>query len=177
MAVGAGGGTYLLVSHGGTAPPPGPTAAPTPTHAPPVSAPAGSSSGEPPIEPADCTGGTPPDAYAGAAFSDICTILTPLAALSTACAGTPGPGCESAARQLSQAAESALQDIRTRVPTTAGETAAGSQLRTAFQDYVTAGNEIAQGISQGSSSLVTQGMIEVSAGTGALSSAGVDLGG
>jgi len=177
VAVGAGGGTYLLVGRGGGTPTHGPAATSTPTSTAPASAPAGSSSGEPPIEPADCTGGSPPDTFAGAAFNDICTVLRPLAALDTACAGTPGPGCESAARELSQGAESALQDIRTRVPTTPAETAAASELRTAFQDYETAGNEIAQGISQGSGSLVTQGMTEVSAGTGALSSAGVDLGG
>jgi hypothetical protein len=92
-----------------------------------------------------------------------------------ACAGTPGAGCESAARQLDQAAKAALKDIGARKPVTAGERAAGSRLKAAFQDYANAGAEISKGVATGSRSLESKGLATETSGTDALSAAGVDL--
>jgi hypothetical protein len=110
-----------------------------------------------------------------AAVRDICQVLIPIAAMDPACAGTPGAGCESAARELNQAAEAALTDILSRKPVTPGERAAAPHLKAAFQDYATAGSEISEGIAHGSSSLESGGMAAEEAGTDALSAAGVDL--
>jgi hypothetical protein len=110
-----------------------------------------------------------------AAVQDICRVLAPIAAMDPACAGTPGTSCESAARQLNQAAEAALKDIQSRHPVTAGEKAADPHLRAAFQDYVTAGDEISRGVATSTLPLETKGMAAMTAGTDALSAAGVDL--
>jgi hypothetical protein len=172
----AGGGAYLLVSRASPGSPNGTSGTATP-----VPLPSGSTiptSGEPPIQPAvDCSGGSSPDSYMAAAVNDICQVLIPIAAMDPACAGTPGAGCESAARQLSQAAEVALKDIAARKPVTAGERAAGPHLKAAFQDYANAGTEISEGVATGSRSLESKGMAAETAGTDALSAAGVDLSG
>ena len=110
-----------------------------------------------------------------AAVNDICQVLIPIAAMDPACAGTPEAGCESASRQLNQAAEAALKDIGGRKPVTAGERAAGPHLKAAFQDYANAGGEISKGVATGSSSLESEGLAAETAGTDALSAAGVDL--
>jgi len=110
-----------------------------------------------------------------AAVNDICQVLIPIAAMDPACAGTPEAGCESAARQLNQAAEAALKDIGGRKPVTAGERAAGPHLKAAFQDYAKAGSEISKGIATGSASLESEGLAAETAGTDSLSAAGVDL--
>ena len=172
----AGGGAYLLVSRVSPGSPNGTSGTATP-----LPLPSGSTipaSGEPPIQPAvDCSGGSSLDSYMAAAVKDICQVLIPIAAMDPACAGTPGAGCESAARQLSQAAEVALMDIGARKPGTAGERAAGPHLKAAFQDYVNAGTEISEGVATGSRSLESKGMAAETAGTDALSAAGVDLSG
>jgi hypothetical protein len=174
IAVGAGGGAYLLASRASPSSPTGATRTATP-----VPLPSGapiSTSGEPPVQPAtDCSGGSSLDSYMAAAVRDICQVLIPIAAMDPACAGTPGAGCESAARELNQAAEAALNDLRGRKPITAGERAAGPHLKAAFQDYATAGAEISEGVAGGSSSLMSEGMTAEVAGTDALSAAGVDL--
>ena len=110
-------------------------------------------------------------------MKDICQVLIPIAAMDPACAGTPGAGCESAARQLDQAAEAALKDLQGRTPVTAGERAAGPHLKAALQDYAKAGAEISKGVATGSRSLESEGRAAEAAGTDALSAAGVDLSG
>ena len=169
-----GGGAYLLVSRASPGTPTGSTGTATP-----VPLPSGSTiptPGEPPIQPAaDCSGGSSLDSYMAAAVTDICQVLIPIAAMDPACAGTPGAGCESAARQLNQTAEAALKDIGARKPVTAGERAAGPHLKAAFQDYANAGGEISKGVATGSSSLESEGLAAETAGTDALSAAGVDL--
>ena len=173
IATGAAEGAYLLVSRAPAGPATGASTA-TPVPLPSVSAPA--TSGEPPIQPeVDCSGGSPPDAYTGAAIKDICDVLIPIAAMDPACAGTPGASCEAAARQLNQAAEAALTNIRSQHAVTAAEKAADLHLRAAFQDYATAGADLSQGVSEGSRSLESKGLAAESAGTDALSAAGVDL--
>lgn len=133
-------------------------------------------SGEPPIQPAtDCTGGSSTDSYMAAAVKDICRVLIPIAAMDPACAGTPGAGCESAARELNQVAAAALKDLGARKPVTAGERTAGPHLKAAFQDYAKAGAEISKGVATGSRSLESDGLTAETAGTDALSAAGVDL--
>lgn len=175
IVAGAAETAYLLVSR--PVSPPTPVAGTaTPAPLPSVSAPA--TSGEPAIQPAvDCSGGSPPDAYTGAAITDICDVLVPLAAMDPACTVTPGTTCEAAAVELTQAAEAALTDIRGRHPVTAGEKTADTELRAAFQDYATAGDDLSKGIAKGSSSLEAKGMAALTAGTDALSAAGVDLNG
>jgi hypothetical protein len=169
-----GGGAYLLVSRASPGTPTGSTGTATP-----VPLPSGSTipaPGEPPIQPAaDCSGGSSLDSYMAAAVTDICQVLIPIAAMDPACAGTPGAGCESAARQLNQTAEAALKDIEARKPVTAGERAAGPHLKVAFQDYANAGTEISKGVATGSRSLESEGLAAETAGTDALSAAGVDL--
>ena len=169
-----GGGAYLLVSRASPGTPTGSTGTATP-----VPLPSGSTiptPGEPPIQPAaDCSGGSSLDSYMAAAVTDICQVLIPIAAMDPACAGTPGAGCESAARQLNQTAEAALKDIGARKPVTAGERAAGPHLKAAFQDYANAGTEISKGVATGSRSLESDGLTAETAGTDALSAAGVDL--
>ena len=176
IAVVAGGGAFLIASR--VSPSPRATAAATPTPTPPPSFAPIPASGEPPIQPAtDCSGGSSFDGYMAAAARDVCQVLIPIAAMDPACAGTPGAGCESAARELNQAAEAALNDIGGRKPLTAAERAAGPHLKAAFQAYATAGTEISEGIADGRSSLVSEGMTAEAAGTDALSAAGVDLSG
>jgi hypothetical protein len=166
-----GGGAYLLVSRASPGSPTGTTT--------PVPLPSGSTiptPAEPPIQPAaDCSGGGSLDGYMVAAVKDICQVLIPIAAMDPACAGTPGAGCESAARQLNQTAEAALKDIGARKPVTAGERAAGPHLKVAFQDYANAGAEISKGVATGSRALESEGLAAETAGTDALSAAGVDL--
>ena len=170
----AGGGAYLLVSR---TPPGSPTSSTsTATPVPLTSGSTTPTSGEPPIQPAaDCTGGSSTDGYMAAAVHDICQVLIPIAAMDPACAVTPGAGCESAAHQLNQVAEAALKDIGARKPVTAGERLAGPQLKAAFQDYANAGAEISKGVATGSRSLESDGLTAETAGTDALSAAGVDL--
>ena len=169
-----GGGAYLLVSRASPGTPTGSTGTATPVPLPSEST--IPTPGEPPIQPAaDCSGGSSLDSYMAAAVTDICQVLIPIAAMDPACAGTPGAGCESAARQLNQTAEAALKDIGARKPVTAGERAAGPHLKAAFQDYANAGGEISKGVATGSSSLESEGLAAETAGTDALSAAGVDL--
>lgn len=125
----------------------------------------------------DCEGGQPPDAYTAAAYTAICSVLPPLAALDGACSGTPGAACAAAARQLVQGSATALRQIGSSSPGTTAEKGANSDLRTAFQDYSKAGSDIATGVSQGSSTLIARGMAEVTAGTAELSAAGAALSG
>jgi len=176
LAAVAGGGAYLLVSRASPGSPTSGTGTSTP-----LPVPSGSTiptSGEPPIQPAsDCSGGSSLDSYMAAAVSDICQVLIPIAAMDPGCTGTPGAGCEGAARQLNLAAKAALKDIGGRKPVTAGERAAGPHLKAAFQDYANAGAEIAQGVATGNRSLENEGLAAEMAGTDALSAAGVDLGG
>jgi hypothetical protein len=108
---------------------------------------------------------------------DVCTVLIPIAAMDPACAGTPGAACESAARQLNQAAEAALKDIQGRTPATASERAAAPHLKAAFQDYAKAGAELSKGVATASRSLESEGLAAETAGTDALSAAGVALSG
>jgi hypothetical protein len=179
IAGAAGVGAYLLVSGGASRPTAAtPTPAPataTPLPLPDISAPA--ISGEPPIQPADCSGGSPPDAYTAAAFADICQVLTPLAEMDPACATASGLSCESAARALALAAEASLTDIRAQTPVTAAEKAADPELRTAFRDDATAGADLAEGIADGDAALAAKGLTVLASGTDALSAAGVDLAG
>jgi len=176
LACAAGGGAYLLVSNSSTTPATATPGTATPLPLPSVSAPA--TSGEPPIQPAaDCSGGTPSDAYTAAAFAAICQVLTPLAAMDPTCASVSGVGCESAARELAVAAEGSLTSIRAQSPVTAAEKAADPELRTAFRDYATAGADIAEGIADGDRALAVKGQDALTPATNALSAAGVDLGG
>jgi len=174
VALAAGAGGYLLVDRSSS---PGPSAAThTPTPLPVSSTPSGG--GEPPIQAGvDCSGGSPPDAYTAAAVKDICDVLVPLAAMDPACTGTPGAACESAAGELDRVASAALADIRDHHPATAAEVAADPHLRTAFRDYATAGTDLATGVADGSPGLEARGESALTAGTDALSTAGVDLDG
>ena len=169
----AGAGGYLLVDHASS----GPSAATrTPTPLPVSSTPSGG--GEPPIQVGvDCSGGSPPDAYTAAAVRDICDVLVPLAAMDPSCAGTPTAACQSAAGELDQVATAALADIRNHHPATAGELAADPYLRAAFRDYATAGADLASGVADGDRALEVRGTAALTAGTEALSTAGVDLDG
>lgn len=137
-----------------------------------------SGSGEPPIQVGvDCSGGSPPDAYTAAAVKDICDVLVPVAAMDPTCAGTPAAACESAARELEQVATAALADIRNHHPSSAGEVAADPYLQAAFRDYATAGADLDSGVADGDPSLEARGTAALTAGTEALSTAGVDLDG
>ena len=124
----------------------------------------------------DCAGGSAAG-FVAAADLAICDVLSPLAALDQACAASTGSGCESAARQLSQAATTALHQIEASAPAGSVQKAAAQDLRSAFQDYATAGSEIAQGIGGGRTSQVTEGMNELSAGSAQLTDAGAALSG
>jgi len=146
-------------------PTPSPSPAPSPT------------AGELPIVPSvDCTGSAP-TGFSGAADQAVCTVLTPLGAMDEACAASEGTACESAARQLSQAAGSALQQVEAQTPVGSAEKTASSDLRSSFKDYATAGNEIASGIDDGNASLVTKGMDELSAASAQLTAGGAALSG
>ena len=174
VAAAAGVGGYLLFDRASTTGPSAATGTPTPL---PVSG-TPSGGGEPPIQAGvDCSGGSPPDAYTAAAVKDICDVLVPLAAMDPSCAGTPTAACESAAGELDQVASAALVDIRDHHPATAGEVAADPYLRTAFRDYAAAGADLAAGVADGDRSLQARGTAELTAGTDALSTAGVDLDG
>jgi hypothetical protein len=168
----AGGGGYLIASRASSGSPAGGTGASTPSGS---SIPA---AGEPPIQPAsDCSGGSSLDSYLAAAVRDICQVLIPIAAMDPACTNDPGAVCRRAASRLTQVAEAALQDIQGRKPVTAAERAAGPHLTAAFRDYANAGAEIAAGVATGSRALEDQGLALETAGTDALSAAGVDLSG
>ena len=175
VAAVAGVGGYLLVDRS----PGGPSAATgTPTPLPATASSTPSGGGEPPIQPGvDCSGGSPADAYTAAAVKDICDVLVPLAAMDPSCAGTPTAACASAASELDRVASAALADIRNHHPATAGEVAADPYLRAAFRDYAAAGADLAAGVADADRSLQTRGTAELTAGTDALSAAGVDLDG
>lgn len=173
IAAVAGVGGYLLVDRGSSGPS---IATGTPPPLPVSSTPSGG--GEPPIQVGvDCSGGSPPDAYTAAAVKDICDVLVPLAAMDPSCAGTPAAACESAAGELDRVASAALVDIRNQHPATAGEVAADPHLRAAFRDYAAAGADLATGVADGDRSLEAKGTAALTAGTEALSAAGVDLDG
>lgn len=112
-----------------------------------------------------------------AATRDICQVLVAVAAIDPSCAGNPETACVSTARALNQAAGAALSDIEAQHPITAGERSADPHLRAAFQDYAGAGDELSRGVAGSDAALERQGMTDLSAGTNALSIAGVDLSG